>query len=97
MKKNNLLKTVLLLVFAILFLQGCRNESLLENKQQSITNKKVIKILNAEELEKDKSLISEVNLLKKKVFKQHKSTSRTDNSTLDNAIIETEKVLLVED
>ena len=97
MKKNNLLKTVLLLVFAILFLQGCRNESLLENKQQSITNKKVIKILNAEELEKDKSLISEVSLLKKKVFKQHKSTSRTDNSTLDNAIIETEKVLLVED
>ena len=97
MKKNNLLKTVLLFVFTILFLQGCRNESLIENKQESITNKKIIKILNAEEVEREKSLISEVNLLKKKVFKQHKSTSRSDNSSLDNAIIETEKVLLVED
>ena len=37
MKKNNLLKTVLLFLFAVLLLQGCRSENIMDTNKSEYT------------------------------------------------------------
>ena len=65
MKKNNLLKTVLLLVFTILFLWSCRQESLYTDTKNNNNQKVHNKIsLNTFKQETKVSKIEEFTVLK---------------------------------
>lgn len=92
MKKNNLLKTVLLLVFAILFLQGCRNEidniNTHKKTEQNLSVKNRSKIsFNSFKNETNLKLVSPILELKSK-----KSDAKKDIVLLDVYKIDTTNI-----
>jgi len=75
---------------------GCRQEnSLIENEQQSKNLK--ISVLEYDQVQSQKSLINKISDLESKVFKKGMAAKSVQDSLFDGAIIETNKILLIED
>lgn len=80
--------------------QSCRQENLYaDNEDNSLKAKPVISVLNYEDIENtDKALFKEIKNLKNKFSLDRGFSGRTvQDSLLDGAVIETNKILLIED
>lgn len=84
MKKNNLLKTVLLFLFAVLLLQGCRQENLLNEKEFNQNKNKSFRILKISDIPDVASFIKEKNKRNdyKVTFSKKSVVGKTSAATL---------------
>lgn len=97
MKKNNLLKTVLLFVFTFLFLQGCRNENVFENSKQDLTKKIKISVIENNNIIKNTKVFEEITKIQKEKLNKKSYGKTIQDSVLEGATILTENVMLAEE
>ncbi len=99
MKKTNFLKWIYFAILLLIVSQSCRQENLLiESENNSAMSKPVISVLDYSEIETDKALVKELGDLQKKFNRNSNFSARTiQDSLLDGAVIEINKVLLIED
>lgn len=93
MKKNNLLKTVLLFLFAVFLLQTCRNETAIDSSKDSSSQKYKVSLIKDNKILDNTEIIGEINKFKNKI---KKVSRQVQDSILEGAIIKTENVLLIE-
>lgn len=93
MKKNNLLKTVLLFLFAVFLLQTCRNETAIDSPKDSSSQKYKVSLIKDNKILDNTEIIGEINKFKNKI---KKVSRQVQDSILEGAIIKTENVLLIE-
>lgn len=97
MKKNNLLKTVLLFVFTFLFLQGCRNENVFENSKQDLTKKIKISVIKNNNIIKNTKVFEEITKIQNEKLNKKSYGKTIQDSVLEGATILTENVMLAEE
>ncbi len=88
--------TGITLLFSLIF-HSCRQESILSQQdEQSKQNEFVINLLNKQDIENKKSLFNKINELKENKFKRSNlfaKNSSIQDSILEGAIIETDKIV----